>query len=138
MSKEYILNVQEKLVMDEFWKADHYLTSMELAERLSDHFAHKTQLHRCLNSLLKRELICIKGVMISGKKNARQFGATMSKEEFAKNMLIQDIENPGTLEKVAVALLNNTVRRKKKFTQEDEKLIRELEQIIEEYRQKNG
>lgn len=136
----YKLSEQERLIMSEFWHSDKPLTSVDLFERLSDHFPHKPQIHRHINMLLEKGLISVCGVNCSYAKYAkyaREFKATVTEEEFMKNVLLDDINSRSTLQKIALALLEETSPKKKKEkeqNEEDQQLVEELERIIAEYK----
>lgn len=141
---EYRINEQERLIMNEFWHADRPLTSVDLFERLSDHFPHKPQIHRYLNQLESKGLISVCGINSSNvkyAKYAREFKADITEEEFTKQVLLNDIGDTATLNKIALALLEETSPKKTPKQQRDEeeerKLIQELERIIEEYKNKH-
>lgn len=139
----YKLSEQERLIMAEFWHSDKPLTSVDLFDRLSDHFPHKPQIHRYINMLLEKGLISVCGVNCSHAKfakYAREFKATVTEDEFMKNVLLDDISSMSTLQKIALALLDETSPKKKKEkeqNEEDQKLVQELERIIEEYKNEN-
>lgn len=131
----YKLSDREELVLSEFWKDNEVLTTMDLMSRLSNEFEYAAQLHKVINSLLKKELICVCGVIISGKKNARQFKAIISKEEFAAKMVIQSVNDKRCLARVALALVNEISEDNDPLELEDEKkFIHELEDFIDNYK----
>lgn len=136
----YKLSEQERLIMAEFWHTDKPLTSVDLFERLSDHFPHKPQIHRYINMLQEKGLISVCGVNCTHAKYAkyaREFKATVTEEEFMKNVLLDDINSRSTLQKIALALLEETSPKKKKEkeqNEEDQQLVQELERIIAEYK----
>ena len=108
---------------------------MDLMDRLSSEFEYAAQLHKVINSLLKKELICVCGVIISGKKNARQFKAVLSKEEFASKMVVHSVKDKRCLAKVALALVNEVSDSNDPLELEDErKFIHELEDLIDNYK----
>ena len=131
----YKLSDREELVLSEFWKDNEVLTTMDLMSRLSNEFEYAAQLHKVINSLLKKELICVCGVIISGKKNTRQFKAIISKEEFAAKMVIQSVNDKRCLARVALALVNEISEDNDPLELEDEKkFIHELEDFIDNYK----
>ena len=136
----YKLNRYERLIMNEFWHSDRPLTSVELFERLSEHFHHKTQIHRYLNRLEDKGLIEVCGINSRDEKYAkyaREFKPLISEEDFTKRVLLEEINDTRVLHKVAIALLKeDSVKEssQKQRDEEREQVIDELERIIDEYK----
>ena len=134
------INNYERLIMNEFWHSDRPLTSVELFERLSDYFNHKTQIHRYLNQLEDKGLIEVCGINSRDEKYAkyaREFKPVISEEEFTKRVLFEEVNDRKTLHKIAIALLKEDSAEgssRKRHNEEQQELIDELERIIEEYK----
>lgn len=71
------------MALKEFWKHDKPLITMNLLDSLSNEFEFAPQFHRMINLLLETQLIIVFGVVISGRKNAREF----KRLGFRKNLL---------------------------------------------------
>ena len=141
---EYKISEHERIIMNEFWHSNQPLTSVDLFERLSDQFPHKTQIHRYLHQLEAKGLISVCGINSSDAKYAkyaREFKANITEEEFTKQVLFNDIGDTVTLNKIALSLLDaaspKNTSKQQRDEEEDRKLIEELERIIEEYKEEN-
>lgn len=141
---EYKISEHERIIMNEFWHSNQPLTSVDLFERLSDQFPHKTQIHRYLNQLEAKGLISVCGINSSDAKYAkyaREFKANITEEEFTKQVLLNDVNDVSTLTKIALSLLKEVSPKKtpdqQRDSEEEQELIQELERIIEEYKDEN-
>lgn len=133
MENRYYLTKYERSILKILWKENRPLTYAEIKEMLNGQF---NQIHRVLNSLMEKELIYVSG-FVGGRKNARQFSASLTEDEFMTNMLESDLEDEKTLEKVTMALVKKLADRKdkKRYSKEDnEKFIADLENMVEKYK----
>ena len=138
MKNNFDLTEREAGVMHELWNADHPLTTPEILEKRTDLYKYPAQLHNAVNSLLKKELIKVVGVVISGKKNARQFSAAVTEEDFAAQKARKEYGKSKALSKVAMALVKEATSRERDDNAENEKFIEELEDYIKRYRENNS
>ena len=135
MKNNFYLTKYEKSILKILWKEDRPLTYAEIKDALDGQF---DQIHRVLNSLMDKELICVSG-FVPGKRNARQFSPVLKEDEFTADMLIDDLEDEKMLEKVAVALFARVagVDQSDKSEKENQQFISELESLLEKYKKEN-
>ena len=131
------LNKWEMAVMRELWGSESALTSMELRERRADIFHYAAPLHTALNSLLDKKMIAVSGLIISGKKNARQFKPCISERDFSVREAVKNYGESRVLPNVAMALVKAAVGKKntKEERESDRKFMEELEKFIDDYRE---
>ncbi len=128
--KEFELTRGEERLMEMFWNAGRPLTSMELC-KMTDEF-NDSYVHRLLNSLEKKKMLSVSGLVKSGKQYARSFEPTMTREEYAAFVMEKlGIREEKSFAKVAVALTGKASDRGETEKQE---LIEELERIVEQLR----
>ncbi len=126
--KEFELTRGEETLMELFWDAGRPLTSMELS-KMTDEF-NDSYIHRLLNSLEKKEMLQVSGLVKSGKQYARAFVPAMTREEYAAFVMKKlGIREKKSFAQVAVALLGKSEEQSEAEKQE---LIAELEKIVEQ------
>lgn len=122
-------NAEEEL-MDLFWKEDRPLTSVEILELSSGKSWSGKYLHKMLKSLEKQGLIGVCGTLQYGSQYARRFKTLMTSEEYTAKSIVSKSFFGNDIAKIAVALVKET--NKDKIGEEDDKLISDLEKMIDE------
>jgi len=130
MAKRYIMNKREEKVMEHLWEKRVPLTITELEELLVDEKLGKASIFKAVQELIKYGYIRISGVELVGKAYARRFEAALSKEEYAAIVLLEKGFSRSSLGEIAVAMIGSE-NGSKKNKKENEKLIADLERIIE-------
>lgn len=126
--KSFELTKGEERIMEFFWDSPTPLTSMDISS-MTDEF-NDSYIHRLLNSLLKKEMLEINGIVKSGKQYARKFIPTITREEYGA-MVMRDlgIKDEKALAKVAVAMVQQFQNEKDTNTDE---IIKELENLVKQ------
>lgn len=126
MNRLKLSNAEEEL-MELFWKEEKPLTSVEILELSSEKTWSGKYLHKMLKSLEKQGLIGVCGTLQYGSQYARQFKTLMTSEEYAAKTIVSKGFFSNDIAKIAVALVKETNNNK-----EDDKLIKDLEKMIED------
>lgn len=127
-NSNYHLTQREEELMDFFWAEKKPLTSVEILASPQERSWKDNYLQIMLRSLLKKGILRICGTVQYGTQYARQFEPVYTREEYlARTMLDKGIKNTSVL-KVMVAMAQEEQNGDK------EKLIEQLEEIIEELR----
>jgi len=122
------LTGSEKDLMEIFWKQDKPLTSVEILKITDKHSWNGNYIHVMLRSVLKKGLIKVCGTVQYGTQYARQFIPIVTKEEYAAKLVLSTGLESSSISKVTVAMA--------KEAGDGDKLIKELENIIAELREK--
>ena len=134
MKKErFDLSDKEQRVMDLLWENPEGLTSVDILEQARDILTTPVYVHRALNVLLAKKLIEECGSVRYNKQYARKFKASMTREEFGAGLLAQRGMGISSLHRIAVAFC----KQESDNQEEREKLIEELEQMINDLRGEN-
>ena len=82
-------------------------------------------------------MIAVSGLIISGKKNARQFKPCISERDFSVREAVKNYGESRVLPNVAMALVKAAVGKKntKEERESDRKFMEELEKFIDDYRE---
>lgn len=118
------LTKNEEIVMGIIWDSDKPLISMEILERCTNARWDHTYILHMLRALEKKGLVEVCGTVRSGKQYARQFIASVSKEEYVTDMVLKTGINGREMLWVASALISKA--------DYDEKMVGRLREIIEE------
>ena len=122
---------REKALMEHLWNLDRPVTSIEIYEKLKDVMCNITYVHRTLTALESKGLIQAVGLIKVNTKYARTFTYLKSREEVAA----EDVKKIGIsakhIRKFALAL----VKEEESDSAEREKLISELEDLIDELKE---
>lgn len=136
MNKKSQLTDREELLMELLWRSEKALTSVELLkiEELSGW--NETYFHRTIKSLSGKGLIRVCGVERYNTQYARQFEPTLTREEYAIKILKERGINSSSIGRLAMALVKDVEDDRQ--GEEKDKLIEELEEIIENLRKDKG
>lgn len=99
-----VLTGNESLIMEEFWKADEPLTSVDLAERMKDKDWHTSYLVAALRKLEEKGFIKTCGTIRYSTQYARQFIAVVSREEFAARLALTSGIGETSIAEVTLAM----------------------------------
>lgn len=122
----------ERKLMEILWKNGGALTSNELFLLAGDDSWSENHIFKLLRKLEKDEFLKVCGVTRAGRRYTRQFIPCISKEEYVSNLLELEAVSPSTLARIALAFTKKGFF--KKAPVDREKLIAELEAMIEQYR----
>lgn len=127
----------EEKLMDFLWKQDRAMTIAELEQSLVDESVKKATIFKAVQSLVEQEYLCVNGVERVSKTYARKFEPAVTKEEYAAVVLAARGIDTKSLGNLAMAMIGND-NSEKKDEEADEKLIKELEDIIAQLRNRRG
>lgn len=136
MQRKLMTKSEEKL-MDFLWKQDRAMTIAELEQSLVDESVKKATIFKAVQSLVEQEYLCVNGVERVSKTYARKFEPAVTKEEYAAVVLAARGIDTKSLGNLAMAMIGND-NSEKKDEEADEKLIKELEDIIAQLRNRRG
>ena len=120
--------------MEHLWEKGTSMTITELEELMAVEGLSKASIFKAVQALIKCSYIKVSGVELVGKTYARQLEAEISKEEYAAVILMEKGFSRSSLGEIAVAMTGSD-RGSKANASENEKLIRDLEEIIAKLRQ---
>lgn len=121
----------EKQLMEIFWSAGKPLTSLELTARI-DGSMSVGNLHRLLQKLEASGYISMCGVERTQKHLVRQFAPLISQEEYLSGLIEGEALSDFSVAKIGLSLVRNA--KKEQTEEQREKMIKELEAMIEEYK----
>ena len=110
--------------MNVFWQTPEPLTVSQLSRS-------KNYIHKVLRWLSAKELIKVVGIAQEGRYQAQQYVPTLTKDEYLAYMLEEQGVNNSLFARIAVTLFKKD--KKQRTPEQDEKLIAELEKMVDEY-----
>lgn len=128
-SKTYRLTTKEEELMNLLWVQDKPMTSVEILENATTHSWSDNYLPIMLKSLLKKGAIKVCGYVQCGTQYARQFQYDITKEEYVARLAVGRGLKTNSIPKVAVAMVEE-------LGEDKDDVIRELEEIIKELRER--
>lgn len=133
MKNNNLMTQKEEDLMEFLWNYGEPLTITEMAGLLDKEKWNQVTLFRLVKGLLNKGYLKIHGFEKNNTQYARSFIPSMTKEEYAAILLSERGIKSSSLGRIAVAMLG-TGKRKKVSQDEEDKLINELESIIEQIR----
>lgn len=137
MEQKKAMNKSEEKLMDFLWKQDKAMTIAEIEQFMVKEGLKKATIFKAVQSLVERGYLCVNGFERVNKAYARKFVPAVTKEEYAAVVLTERGIDISSLGNIAVAMIGNE-KTEKKDAEADEKLIRELEDIITQLRNRRG
>lgn len=125
------LTNNEKFVMDIFWQKNTPLTSIDIIDNLPSECKEwkNGYLHNVLRKLISKKILKITHIIQINTRSARVYEPTLSKESYAAKLISNQLSSQDSLSKVAYALV------KEATSQDKEKIISELQSILDELKQ---
>lgn len=120
--------------MNLFWKVNRPLTSLDILEISPNDKWSLNYVNKLLGLLQKKGFLAISGVIQDGNHYIRQFETLLSKETYISDMLQDKGVGSASFAKIAVAL----VKKESKDDEDHQKLIEELEKMIQQFEETNG
>ena len=129
MEQREVLTKNEERLMDYLWKQDKAMTVMELEQDLAEEGVKKATIFKAVQKLVEQGYLRVNGLERVGKAYARKFEPAITREEYAAIVLADKGIDTDSLINVAMAMIGNS-SASKKSEDVNEKLIKELEEII--------
>ena len=117
--------------MNVFWQTPEPLTVSQLSRLLVGQDWSKNYIHKVLRWLSDKEFIKVVGIAQEGRYQAQQYVPTLTKDEYLAYMLEEQGVNNSLFARIAVTLFKKD--KKQRTPEQDEKLIAELEKMVDEY-----
>lgn len=133
MKNSKLMTQREEDLMEFLWTQENPLTVTEMEEILGKEKWNKVTIFRIVKRLTNKGYLKINGIERNNTQYARKFMPTITKEEYAAVLLSERGIKSNSLGKIALAMLG-TGKRKKTSRDEEEKLVKELEDMITEIR----
>ena len=129
--KRFKLSNSEEILMDTLWRENRPLTTLQLAEKVTEARWNTNYIDKLLGQLVKKGMVKADGIQQDRFYRSQQFVPCLTKDEFLANMLEEQGVNNALFARIAVALFKKD--RKQRTPEQDEKLIAELEKMVDEY-----
>lgn len=127
-NKNYSLSKHELAVMNTLWSVDRPLSGSEIIELSEERTWKESTIHLLLNSLMKKGMIDVEGMVRTTKNYARTFAPVMTANEYLAAQVTQnrlfDKSLGVSFHGVISALINQTGNK--------DTLIQELKEIIDD------
>ena len=130
------LNKKEEMIMEVLWSQPEPVTITELEELFADKKISKASIFKTVQALVKKEYVRISGMELVKKTYARKLEPAINREEYAAILLMERGITRSSLGEIAIAMTGSD-RNGRKNKKEDEKLIKELEEIIARLREQD-
>lgn len=137
MKQRKVMSKSEEKLMDFLWKQDKAMTIVEIEQHMAAEGLKKATIFKAVQSLVEQEYLCVNGLERVSKSYARKFEPAITREEYAVIVLAARGIDTTSLGNLAMAMLGND-NSKKRDEEADEKLIKELEDIIVQLRNRRG
>lgn len=128
-----ILNKREEKIMNLLWEQNKALTIPEIEQCFSEENLSRASVFKAVQSLMEQEYVCVAGLERTNKTYARRFKAAITREEYAAILLERKGIKTSSLGNVILAMLGND-RNEELDKEKDERLISDLENIIQKLR----
>lgn len=132
MKNSKLMTQREEDLMEFLWTQENPLTVTEMEGILGKEKWNKVTIFRIVNKLTSKGYLKIDRMERNNTQYARKFMPTITKEEYAAVLLSERGIKSNSLGKIALAMLGTG--RKKTSRDEEEKLVKELEDMITEIR----
>lgn len=131
------MSKSEEKIMDFLWKQDKAMTIAEIEHNMVGKGLKKATIFKAVQFLVEQEYLCVNGFERVSKSYARKFEPAVTREEYAAVVLAARGIDTNSLGNLAMAMLGND-NSEKRDEEADEKLIKELEDIIAQLRNRRG
>ena len=122
--KRFKLSNSEEILMDTLWRENRPLTTLQLAEKVTEARWNTNYIDKLLGQLVKKGMVQV-------SYQSRQFVPCYTKDEFLANMLEEQGVNQALFARIAVALFKKPAKSNE--SEQEEKLIAELEKMVDQY-----
>ena len=129
--KRFKLSNSEEILMDTLWRENRPLTTLQLAEKVTEARWNTNYIDKLLGQLVKKGMVKADGIQQDRFYRSQQFVPCLAKDEFLANILEEQGVNNALFARIAVALFKKD--GKQRTPEQDEKLIAELEKMVDEY-----
>lgn len=129
--KRFKLSNSEEILMDTLWRENRPLTTLQLAEKVTEARWNTNYIDKLLGQLVKKGMVQVSGLLQNGRYQSRQFVPCYTKDEFLANMLEEQGVNQALFARIAVALFKKPAKSNE--SEQEEKLIAELEKMVDQY-----
>ena len=129
--KRFKLSNSEEILMDTLWRENRPLTTLQLAEKVTEARWNTNYIDKLLGQLVKKGMVQVSGLLQNGRYQSRQFVPCYTKDEFLANMLEEQGVNQALFARIAVALFKKPAKSSE--SEQEEKLIAELEKMVDQY-----
>lgn len=123
---------REEEFMEYFWGQDEPVTIADIEEHFSYETLSKAAIFKVIQTMVDKGFIRVNGLERTNKTYARKFEAAVSKEEYWGKILASKGLGLDSLHHVAFAMIGERTSKDDEIA--DQELIRELEDIIVEIR----
>lgn len=129
--KKFKLSNSEEILMNIMWNERVPLTVAQLAEKATATEWKPNYVDKLVKQLVKKRIVKADGIQQDRFYRSQQFVPCYTKNEFLASMLEEQGVNNALFARIAVALFKKD--RKQHTPEQDEKLIAELEKMVDEY-----
>lgn len=129
--KNFKLSNSEEILMNIMWNEGAPLTIAQLAEKATEMEWKPNYVDKVVKQLVKKGIVKADGIQQDRFYRSQQFVPCYTKDEFLASMLEEQGVNNALFARIAVALFKKNP--KQSTPEQDEKLIAELEKMVDEY-----
>ena len=108
--KRFKLSNSEEILMDTLWRENRPLTTLQLAEKVTEARWNTNYIDKLLGQLVKKGMVQVSGLLQNGRYQSRQFVPCYTKDEFLANMLEEQGVNQALFARIAVALFKKPAK----------------------------
>ena len=108
--KRFKLSNSEEILMDTLWRENRPLTTLQLAEKITEASWNTNYIDKLLGQLVKKGMVQVSGLLQNGRYQSRQFVPCYTKDEFLANMLEEQGVNQALFARIAVALFKKPAK----------------------------
>ena len=105
--KRFKLSNSEEILMDTLWRENRPLTTLQLAEKVTEASWNTNYIDKLLGQLVKKGMVQVSGLLQNGRYQSRQFVPLLHQGEFSGEHARGARREPGTVCRIAVALFKN-------------------------------
>ncbi|MFR2288490.1 MAG: BlaI/MecI/CopY family transcriptional regulator [Butyricicoccus sp.] len=127
--KRFKLSNSEEILMDTLWRENRPLTTLQLAEKVTEARWNTNYIDKLLGQLVKKGMVQVSGLLQNGRYESRRSSPCHQGRISGEHARAR--REPGPVCPIAVALFKKPAKSNE--SEQEEKLIAELEKMVDQY-----